>query len=188
MAVVEYDVMDVAQWFVKRAFLDLRDGRGECISLSKLQKLLYFAQGCYGATESKKLFKDDIVHDKSGPVVLKVQDRYKYFGNNGISLIDADSQIDATIVPYLQNIYLLFGQYSTWRLSEMTSNELPWTMTKQDDIITFDAMTKYFKMYHEDRLNTLRIRDQRVLERANNLRDKGILDDDFIIKNFYKYY
>lgn len=182
------DVIEVAQWYIKRAILDVRDGRGEYLSLLKLQKLLYFSQGCYGVIEGKKLFEADFFHDKNGPIVKKVQEMYQHFGTKGIDSFEKELNLDNKIVHFLQNIYLLFGQYSTWRLSEMTTSELPWSMTKQDELISFDSMTKYFKIYHDNRLNTIRIRDQKVLERAVNLRDRGILDDDFIIKNFYKYY
>ncbi|MCL1944380.1 MAG: DUF4065 domain-containing protein [Firmicutes bacterium] len=180
----------VAQWFVNRAILDVQDGKGEYISLLKLQKLLYYSQGCYGVIQGKKLFDTEFVHQRSGPTIQKITDKYIRFAINGINLWqdDIDIEMDKPDIHFLQNIYLLFGQYSTWRLSEMTVNELPWSTTKQDEKITFESMVKYFKIYHDDRLNTMRIRDPKVIERAVSLRDRGILDDDFIIKNFYKYF
>ncbi|MDR1138443.1 MAG: DUF4065 domain-containing protein [Clostridiales bacterium] len=185
---VESTVSNIAQYYINRAYLDSRDNRGECITLTKLQRLLYFSQGCYGVINNNdKLFDADFVHGRNGPIVLEIEAKYSNWGQRGINLREESVDISNNIQYFLQNIYLLYGQYSTWRLTEMVFNELPWSTTKQDETITFESMTKYFKIYHDDRLNTIKIRDKKILESAMSLRDRGILDDDFIIKNFYKY-
>jgi uncharacterized phage-associated protein len=181
------DVNLVAQYFINRACLDARDGRGEFLSLAKLHKLLYFTQGCHGAINNTKIFDGDFVHKKNGPEVVEIAQKYVAWGLNGIAQRNDDIEIDNESQMFLENIYLIYGQYSTWRLSEMIFNELPWSTTKENEKIDYDGIVKYFKIYHDDRLTTLKMRDKRIMDAAISLRDRGILDDAFIIKHFYKY-
>lgn len=67
-----YKAVDIANWFIKRAIQDVQTNGGEYITHLKLQKLLYFAQGCYSAMEGKPLFKEKIYAWAHGPVVSAI--------------------------------------------------------------------------------------------------------------------
>lgn len=65
----KYSALDIAEWFLyyNRSIMEEYDA--EYISNLKLQKLLYYAQGCYLALRDKSLFCDNILAWKHGPVV-----------------------------------------------------------------------------------------------------------------------
>ena len=52
---------DIANWFLNENRKQLNFEDSEYITNLKLQKLLYYAQGCYLAKYDKVLFKDDFV-------------------------------------------------------------------------------------------------------------------------------
>jgi uncharacterized phage-associated protein len=118
---------------------------GESISNLKLQKLLYYAQGAYMAIASKVLFDDPIHAWKHGPVVEAVYHKYKSFGSGGIEhegcvLPDFDAEAENI----LEQVYDVFGQYSAWKLREMTHTEAPWSTTEQGEIINPNKIKDYF--------------------------------------------
>ena len=47
----------------------------------------------------------------------------------------------------LESVYEEFGQYSAWKLRNMTHKETPWLSTKKNDVIRLDVIEKYFKDY-----------------------------------------
>lgn len=82
-----YSALDIAKWFLNyNLFLRNVDNEDtDDISNLKLQKLLYYAQGCYLAMYDAPLFKEDIVAWAHGPVVREVYDEYKAYGSGGIT-------------------------------------------------------------------------------------------------------
>jgi len=120
---------------------------GDIISNLKLQKLLYYAQGLYLALNDKPLFSEDIYAWKLGPVVKEVYHKYKGYEANYIPPpedIDFGSY-EEEIKDFLNEIYTIFGQYSAWRLCQMTHDEPPWKDTPCDEVIPHEKMKEYFK-------------------------------------------
>lgn len=146
---VEYSAHDVANWFLNYNY-QLRELEGEDtddISNLKLQKLLYYAQGCFLAIKNRALFNDEIVAWKHGPVVEEVYFEFKNYGSSGIKnpnqgeLKKFDDDTDAL----LRQVYEVFGKYSAWGLRELTHKEAPWKNTPQGFVITTDLIKDYFK-------------------------------------------
>ena len=137
----------VAKWFLSYNRIAENDEGGELISNLKLQKLLYYAQGCFLAITDKPLFNDPILAWQHGPVVSSIYHKYKQYGSNGIEF-DEDFDL-STFTEYenkiLSQVYETFGQYSAWKLRSRAHNEDPWKNTKIDDEINPDLIKDYFK-------------------------------------------
>ena len=141
---MSYKAKTIADWFINRANTDVNNCGGEYISHLKLQKLLYFAQGCYSAIESKPLFDEKIYAWAHGPVVADLYPKYKKYRDNGIK--DCDPyEIDEHAQAILEEVYQVFGQYSAWGLRNITHQQAPWQKTKLDEEIPLDVIEKFFQ-------------------------------------------
>ncbi|MBC5794575.1 MAG: Panacea domain-containing protein [Sphaerospermopsis kisseleviana] len=134
---------DVAKYFLSQADEDA----GDLISNLKLQKLLYYAQGFHLALYNEPLFPEPVEAWIHGPVVPEVYHEYKNFGSSAIPIPeDIDFSIyDEKTVDLLDEVYSVYGQFSAWKLRNMTHNEEPWKDTDVSDVITHECLKKYFK-------------------------------------------
>ena len=137
----------VAKWFLAHNRIAANDEGAEYISNLKLQKLLYYAQGCFLAATDSPLFDDHIVAWQHGPVVESVYHKYKENGAKGIPF---DEDFDFALFSEAENnllteVYDVFGQYSAWKLRNMTHNESPWIETPQSAVIPVEKIKSYFK-------------------------------------------
>ncbi len=119
----------------------------EYITNLKLQKLLYYAQGFYLARTNTPLFKEDFLAWEHGPVVRKIYDKYKSNGANGIKY-DEDFKvtIDVETEKILEEVYEKYGQYTAWKLRNMTHEEKPWQETPRNEVIPKNKIEEYFKL------------------------------------------
>ena len=141
-----YSALDIAKWFlnINRAQMNFEDS--EYITNLKLQKLLYYAQGYYLARKNDPLFKEDFIAWEHGPVIRKVYDEYKKNGAKGIEYNeDFNISIDREAEIILNEVYEKFGQFSAWKLRDMTHQEMPWRTTTRNDIISKEKIKEYFK-------------------------------------------
>jgi uncharacterized phage-associated protein len=142
---------EVADYFLSKAASE-EDG-ADLISNLKLQKLLYYAQGVHMALQDTPLFEEDIQAWQHGPVVPSIYQQYKDYGGNSLSA-PALGTIDFTrYTPEeqetLSEVYNVYGQFSAWRLREMTHSEGPWKDYYKEGqsaiIIPKMALNDYFK-------------------------------------------
>jgi len=133
---------------VAKYFLSLNDEEvGELISNLKLQKLVYYAQGFHLAMMDSPLFADSIEAWAHGPVVPSLYHAYKEYGAGAIPVpVDFDPDIiDSSTSALLDEVYSVFGQFSAWKLRNMTHDEPPWIEAfKGDGVISTVTMKKYF--------------------------------------------
>lgn len=133
-------------------FLALQDDEsGDLISNLKLQKLLYFAQGLYLASfGGQPLFPESIFAWKHGPVVPDIYHAFKDYKSDSIPRpIDLDFSVYSDpIKEFLNEIYDVFGQFSAWKLRNM-SHETPSYQRAEafSEEITHESMRDYFKCY-----------------------------------------
>jgi len=135
----------IAQWFVDRAIRDVEMNGGEFMSHLKLQKMLYYAQGCNGAMYDERLFDEEIVNWAHGPVVEEIYQIYKTYGDKGINKKTGGVIFDTRINAVLEEVYDVFGRFSAWGLREMTHEEDPWKNTQRGKTIPYDTIVDYFK-------------------------------------------
>ena len=140
---------NVAKWFLSRNNLKFLSEDTEYISNLKLQKLLYYAQGMNLSLYEKPLFNDTIMAWTHGPVVESVYQTYKTNGSNGIIQFEMPvenfSQAEEDVLQFTQNN---FGQFSAWKLREMTHNETPWKTTKRNEEIPREKIKSYFEEHY----------------------------------------
>lgn len=119
-----YTADQIARYFLARSDSEV----GDILSNLKLQKLCYYAQGVALAARGEPLFEERIEAWLHGPVVPALYRRYKEYGAGAIPPVadldltaydDADRRI-------LDDVYDFYGQYSAWRLRDMTHSEAPW--------------------------------------------------------------
>ncbi|MFC2018724.1 Panacea domain-containing protein [Chloroflexota bacterium] len=141
---------------VARYFLSLTDeDAGELISNLKLQKLLYYAQGFHLAIFDEPLFTEPLEAWAHGPVVPEVYRHFRDYGSDPIQPeeFDADGP-DGETQEFLDEIYSIFGQYSAWKLREMTHDEPPWeNFYEEGEVnveIPHDALQEYFISFVEE--------------------------------------
>lgn len=146
-----YSAEKIAKWFLARNKMDFNFGyTDECITNLKLQKLLYYAQGCVLALTNSPLFSEEIQAWEHGPVVPELYSKYKVYGRNGIEFNEQydEKEIDEAIRGILETVYREFGQFSAWKLRDMTHQETPWKTTQKNSNISNDVIKEYFKTHY----------------------------------------
>ncbi len=143
---IDITCFNVADFFLNRAAKE-EDG-GEIISNLKLQKLVYYAQGFHLAIFGVPFFRESLEAWTHGPVVPDLYHAKKCFGDNGIP---ANPEFDANIftqeqLELLNEVYEVFGQFSAWKLRELTHQESPWLKNKKhNQQISQADLVEYFK-------------------------------------------
>lgn len=104
------------------------DEAGELISNLKLQKLVYYAQAHCLGKHGVPLFDADIEAWANGFVVPEL---YQAFRHHGANAIPPPSDFDYSIYSekaqkMLDYVYVNYGQYSAWRLSQMVYDDPLW--------------------------------------------------------------
>lgn len=134
---------DVARYFLSK----LDEDAGDAISNLKLQKLVYYAQGLYLAMHDRPLFAEPIEAWQHGPVVPQLYHEFKRYGSAGIPApVHLDfSKFSADDAKFLDDVYAIYGQFSAWKLRNMTHEESPWKNTEPGSVISQEAMKEYFK-------------------------------------------
>ncbi len=137
----EISANDVADYFL----IKNDDTAGELISNLKLQKLLYYAQGFHLAITRKPLFPEQIEAWTHGPVVPVVYHRFKSYGYNSLPAAGSAPSFDREINSILDEVYQIYGQFSAWKLRDMTHEESPWKNATVPSIISHAALRSFFK-------------------------------------------
>lgn len=127
------------------------DEYGDVMTNLKLQKLLYYAQGFHLAIFNKPLFDNRIAAWTHGPVVVDAYHDYKRHEAREIPYPDqseishAIDSLDEDQRGLLDEVYDTYGQFSAWKLRNMTHDEPPWKNTPLNSTISLDCMKEYFE-------------------------------------------
>lgn len=136
---------DVARYFLAKSSPD----SGDLISNLKLQKLMYYAQGYHLAVFGKPLFNEEIQAWLHGPVVADLYHCYKQYGNGALPF---ENNLKVHLytteqAEFLDRIYAEYGQFSAWKLREMTHEEEPWVKSYESGMnfpISLDVLFGFF--------------------------------------------
>lgn len=140
---------DVATYFLTQASEDA----GDLISNLMLQKLVYYAQGFHLALYDTPLFYEPLEAWINGPVVPVL---FEYYKKYGAGAIDYPNDVNFSIYDdetknFLDEVYLVFGQFAAWKLRNMTQEEYPWKLAVQTHAeISHKSMKEYFKTQLEN--------------------------------------
>lgn len=136
---------DVAEFFIMKGIQDEEEAG---ISNLKLQKLLYYAKGFHQAIFEEALFPEKLWAWTHGPVVPDMYHQYKSYGAGPITAqeYDPSSKFDEEQLELLNEVWSVFGQFSAWKLRDMSHNEKPWLDHEENaSMIEDDELASYFK-------------------------------------------
>ncbi len=137
---------NIADYFLFLA--DNEEDGADLISNLKLQKLVYYAQGFHLAIKDEPFFGESIEAWQHGPVTPELYHNKKQYGSCAIPVnVDFDPEVfSGEQVELLNEIYDVYGQFSAWKLRNMTHEEAPWKNHESDQSeIPHDEMASYFK-------------------------------------------
>lgn len=146
-----YDVFKIVNWLRVRNNADMRTNPNvEELTQMKTMKLLYYIQAASLSITGHRMFNNDIVAWKYGPVVEEVHEKYK--GHRGIvgeitesDLNDySDLQNDYEASSILNSIYDVYGYSSAYDLMRQTHSEKPWQETPQSEVISDKAIKDFY--------------------------------------------
>ena len=142
MSSCKLNCYQVAQYFLAQ----MDEEAGDLISNLKLQKLVYYAQGFALALLGRPLFPERIEAWTYGPVVSELYHEYRGYGSDPIP---QPGEIDFSIYDVqtrelLDEVYAVYGQFSAWKLRDMTHSEPPWRDTPSGQEIQHDDLSCYF--------------------------------------------
>jgi uncharacterized phage-associated protein len=116
-----------------------------CRHVRKLQKLVYFAQGLHLAMRGAPLFGEPIEAWDHGPVVPGLYHDFKHRGNQGIAPPEKFSAEDylPEVREILDAVLSVYGQFSAWRLRDLTHEEPPWRETTRNANIAHSSLRDF---------------------------------------------
>ena len=121
----------------------------------KLQKLCYYGAGVIAAVrrdESCPLLSEPFVAWTHGPVIESLYHEFKSYGSNGIPRPKSfdGSALDERDSLVLGDVHHYYGQFSGWKLRDMTHLEAPWIDARLevegegDKTISNVSLARYF--------------------------------------------
>lgn len=135
-------VRDVADFFLSS--INEEEGESSITNL-KLQKLLYYSQGYSLALFDQKLFDECITCWIHGPVVESIYHQFKIYGCSPLPVahieINKYSIEDLYVMNFVRREY---GQYTAWKLRDMTHEESPYLDTPHGGVISTNSLKDFF--------------------------------------------
>lgn len=144
----EISALDVAKYLIGLAQRD-----GNPITNLRLQKLLYYAWGCYYRKCKQILFKENIEAWPLGPVIREVYIEYCDNEDRDIRIGDevftnASNILTDDVKDFLQEFYYAYKNYRTSALIETSHQEAPWKKTFKKNgknIISIELLKNFFE-------------------------------------------
>ena len=139
-------VFDVANFFID---ITNRTDEDQITNL-KLNKLLYFAQGCFLSRTGKPLFEEEIEAWALGPVVPSVYHKYKVCGKTPITTVDDDyseTVFSPSEISALVDVMRDYGRFTASALVNITHRKgTPWQKANDagDAVISKSDIKHYF--------------------------------------------
>ena len=156
-----YTALDIANWFIAYNNAEFRLNETveynvyERLLYSKLQMLLYLAQGVYmNYNKGKLLFADDIYAEKYGVTIKSVREKYAKYGSKPIVkkftsaefVVIEEIELDASIIECLITTYEEYNIYTPLGLKNICCGKhSPWykAVNTTDRIIPVKKVRKH---------------------------------------------
>ena len=155
-----YSAGSIANYFLKLA--DTKN-KQDTMTPMKVLKLIYFAHGWYAGLTGKKLIDEDVEAWMYGPVVSKVYEEFKNFGDRPVTKLaqyyepfsgkydSYDTPTDENVLAVLDRVWNVYGGFTGIQLSNIThAPDSPWSEVKRECgtgygvAIPFDKIRTYF--------------------------------------------
>lgn len=121
---------------------------GDVLTNLKIQKLLYYIQGFHLAFFDTPIFDDKIVAWRYGPVVKEVYQKLRNYNDSAVELDNEKIKTFSATKEQkdlISSIFEQIGQYSAWKLVEMTHSEDPWKNAALNQEILQSELKAFFK-------------------------------------------
>lgn len=127
---------------------------GDATSNLKLQKLLYYAQGVHLAMHDAPMFAEPVCAWQHGPVVASVYHSFKEHGAAGLPRPEnfETSSLTEQAREVLDEVHTVYGQFSAWRLREMTHAEPPWLDNYKEGVMNIEIPHEHMRSFFKSRL------------------------------------
>ena len=136
---------NVANYFLLKA----NESEDSRISNLKLQKLIYYAQAFHLAIFGNPLFNEKFEAWAHGPVCPTIYHQYKQFGSGPINFEPKENLAEvfsSEQLELLDEVNDLFGQFSAWKLRNMTHEDDPWKEKEATaGVIEQSSMMEFYK-------------------------------------------
>lgn len=135
-------IQDIAE-----CFIFLSKEKNEYITPTKIQKLLYYAQGYHFKFQGKFLFLEEMTAMSNGPFNIAIYDKYKKF--KFLSIQDEVSSIMLSSIKKeeletVKYVFVKLGHLDGKTLEELVNQEDPLLNTNLNDVIPKDIIKNYF--------------------------------------------
>jgi len=139
-------VSDVSGYILQLGKTNDNEGY-DLITNLKMQKLVYYCQGFHLAMYDKPLFSAAIEAWEHGPVCPTLYHQLKIHKSNPLPVPEENyaAKFSDDELKLMTEVYGVYGQYSAWRLREITHQERPWKETPLNHVISHEIMKAYFK-------------------------------------------
>lgn len=141
--IIMTSIQDVAACFI---FLS-KDNGSKYITPTKIQKLLYYAQGYHFKFQGEFLFPEEMIAISNGPFNIDIHNKYKKFKFLSIQDEVSSSMLSSIKKEELKTIEYVFsklGHLDGKTLEELVNQEDPLLNTNLNDVITKDLIRNYF--------------------------------------------
>lgn len=146
-----YNVFKIVNWLRVKNNADMRLNPNEDeLTQMKAMKLLYYIQAASLVITNKRMFDNDIVAWKYGPVVEAVHKKY-YHQRGIVGSINQDDindydelQRDPVASNILNSIYDIYDHSSAYDLMKQTHSEKPWQETPINSVIKDDVIKDFY--------------------------------------------
>ena len=127
----KYTALTIAYYYIFENNIIMNSFGADGMSLSRLQKLLYFADGGYYAIYGQPLINEDFYASKFGPAIARLENKTGWDYKSVITVPDASlrlitSAIEKQDKEYLHDVFGSFGSYSAMELKNETCEAYPW--------------------------------------------------------------
>ncbi len=143
-AIRKVQALELAKYLVK--LNSKNEDYGEVLTNLKIQKLLYYIQGFHLAFFDEPIFDDKITAWKYGPVIIPLYEKLKKFGNGPVYFDNFNKiNLSKDQKELIEAVFNQIGQYSAWKLVELTHSEDPWKNVNIHSEITQESLQEFFK-------------------------------------------
>lgn len=124
------DCLEVAKYFIIKAY---QDGEVATMTNMKVQKLLYYSQSLHLALFGEPLFDEEIQAWRYGPVCPPAYRFFSVFEGDQLPIPSLENleNIPKSVNDLLEEVWLYFGRYHPYYLSDMTHLEFPWKKARK---------------------------------------------------------
>jgi uncharacterized phage-associated protein len=140
------NIFDVAKYILHAV--------GGEVSTMFLQKLCYYCQAWHLVWAGKPLFPENFERWDNGPVCRELFNIHRgWFGISEDAIKEkylSENELSLFEIAVIDNVIDDYGMFNGAQLSELSHREDPWKLTSKDEVISNEAILKYYSSLDHD--------------------------------------